>query len=479
MLQFAPDLDPATPGILLALTNAIPTVKGYTGSYIGVATTYPALAAAANSLVITKDTTGTSRFFAGTQTAIYEGSGGTWTDRSSGAYDIGVGTRWAFGQFGNKALAIAKTVALQSSSSGNFAAVAGAPKATNMATGAGFVMICDTNDATNGDQPDRWYCSAYQDETDWTPSVTTECATGRLVDTPGPLTGVASFGDGFVAFKPNSMYFGQYVGAPAVFDWQQIPGEVGVRNKDSICVVGNEIYFLGNDQFYVYQGSRPIPIGTPIREWFFKTEINPAYAFMTQAVWDRPNQSVWFFYCSTNSTNALDKAVVYHVPTQRWGSVTMSIEAAANYLSDPITYATIGSLYTTYADLPTGISYDSPFWTAQAEVLAVANTSHVVQTLSGNATTGSITTGAVGDPQQFSTVSRVLPRFTTPPTSATLQHQYDNDYGDNWTNGPTATLGSGRFDLQWSARWHREIISLTGPYELIDFKLILQPDGSE
>jgi len=96
MLSFAPDLDPATPGVIQACTNIVPTQKGYTASYIGTNTSYPALAAAARNLVILRALDNSTRFFAATQTVIYGGSGGSWTDRSSGAYDIGTGTRWSF-----------------------------------------------------------------------------------------------------------------------------------------------------------------------------------------------------------------------------------------------------------------------------------------------------------------------------------------------------------------------------------------------
>lgn len=479
MLQFAPDLDPTANGVIMACTNIVPTMKGYTASYIGTNTAYAALATAARNLVILRSLNNTTRFFAGTQTKIFEGSSGTWTDRSSGAYDIGSDTRWSFAQFGSKALAIAKTVTLQYSSAGAFAAVAGAPKATHMATNAGFVMLADTNDGTYGDQSDRWWCSATLDETDWTPAVTTECATGRLVDTPGPITGLFAFGNGFVAFKQNSMYVGTYTGAPAVWNWQLLPGEVGVHSKGCVIPVGPELYFMGTDNIYQFDGSRPVPVGSQLREWFYKTELNPAYKFTTLAAYDRPNQFIWFFYVSTGSSATLDKALVYHVPTGRWGSVTITVEAATTYLSDSVTFESLGTLYATYDDLPTGISFDSPYWTSQSEVMAIANGSHVVQTLAATATTSSLTTGMVGDPQQFSTVSRVVPRFMTAPTSASLSHQYDNDYGDNWTAGPSATLTNGKFDLMWSARWHREVMSFVGGYEIIDYKVLLTADGSE
>lgn len=476
MLSFAPDLDPTTPGILVDCTNIVPTQKGYTASYVGTNSSYAALATAARNLVILRKLDNSTRMFAGTQTKIWEGAAGSWTDRSSGAYDIGTDTRWSFAQFGDKALAIAKTVALQYSSAGAFAAVATAPKATHMAVNAGFVMLADYDNGSS--ITDGWYCSGYLDETNWTTAVTTECTKGRIVDTPGPITGLSALGAGFVAFKQNSMYVGSYAGAPSVWNWTQVLGEVGIRNKDAAVTVGANLYFMGNDNFYVFDGSRPVPIANGLREWFFKTELNPAYVSNVIATYDRPNNFIWFFYPSRTSTT-LDKALVFHVPTQRWGRVTIAVEAAATYLSDAITWDGLGTSYSTWNDLPTTISYDSPFWTWQQETMAVINSSHVLQTLAAIATTSSITTGTVGDPQQFSTASRVVPRFTTAPTSATLSHQYDNDYGDTWTAGPSATLTNGKFDLMWSARWHREVMNFVGGFEVVDYKILLQPDGSE
>lgn len=479
MIQFAPDLDPTTPNTLMECTNVVPTVKGYTACYTGVNTSFPALASAVKNIVIANKLDNSRRFFVGTQTKIFEGSSSAWTDRSGSAYDIGGGSNtWSFGQFGDYSLAIAKTVYLQASSSGSFSTVATAPQASCLAVNGGFVMVADTSDATYGDSPDRWWCCAQYDHTSWTPSVATQATTGRLIDSPGPITSLESFGGGFVAFKANSMYVGSYTGAPAVFSWQMVPGEVGCRGKDAVAKAGALLYFLGNDNFYVFDGSRPTAIGNPLREWFFKTQVNPAYISMVKATYDRPNQFVWWFYPSGSSIT-LNKALVYHIPTNRWGSVTIDVEAAATYLSESVTYEGLGTLYSTYDSLPTNLPFDSPYWLAQSQVMSIADPTHTIQTLVGTPSASSITTCSIGDPQQFSTVSRVRPRFSTTPTSSTLTHYYDDDYGDNWTAGPTSTLTNGSYDLLKSSRWHREKMDMVGGWELIDYKVIVIPDGTE
>ena len=474
MLNFAPDLDPTTPEVFTDVVNLIPTQKGYTGSYTGVATSYPALAAACRNVAIVRKLDNTRRLFATTQTNIYEGSSGAWTARAAGTPDIGSTARWALGQFGDYTLATAKTVNLQASTTGAFSAVSGAPKATCLATGQGFVMLADYNDGS--DVPDGWYCSGIYDHTVWTTSTTTQCTKGRLVDTPGPITGLSGYGSTFVAFKQDSMYLANYVGAPTVFQWQLIPGVVGCRSKDAITTAGQQIYFMGNDNFYTFDGSRPIPIGNPLREWFFKTEVNPAYLYLVVAAYDQPNQFIWFHYPSKNS-QTLDRALVYHITTGRWGKVHLSVEAAANYISDPVYIDDLGTYSATIDGFP-DIAFDSPIWTNQSQVMSYVDTSHVLKTFTGNCDTSSFVTGSFGG-EQFTTVKRVRPRFIIPPTSATLQHQYDNDYGDSWTNGPSSTLSDGKFDLLWSARWHRGQVSLVGPWEMISYTANIVKDGEE
>lgn len=475
MLNFAPDLDPLTSGVLTDVINVIPTQKGYAGCYTGVSATYPALAAACRNIAITRKLDNSRRLFATTQTEIYEGSGGAWTARAAGTPDIGSTARWALGQFGDYTLATAKTVNLQASSSGAFSAVSGAPKASCLATGQGFVMLADYNDGS--DVPDGWYCSGIYDHTAWTPSVTTQCTKGRLVDTPGAITGLVGYGSTFVAFKQDSMYLANYVGAPSVFQWQLIPGVVGCRSKDAICTAGPQVYFMGNDNFYLFEGSRPVPIGNPLREWFFKSEINPSLMYLVTASYDQSNQFVWFFYPS-KSSSSLDRALVFHIPSGRWGKVHLSIEAAATYISDPFYIDDLSTLSATIDGLP-DIAYDSPFWTNQSQVMSYVDSSHQLKTFTGNCATSSFVTGNYGDTGVFTTVKRMRPRFVIAPTSASLQHQYDNDYGDTWLNGPSSTLSNGRFDVLWSARWHRANVSLVGPWELIDYTADVEKDGLE
>ena len=101
---------------------------------------------------------GTRRLLASTNSAIYEATGATWTDRSRGGGYTGV-QRQRYCTFGNNVLATNRSQAIgQAAPGGSFADIAGAPKASIIVSVNGFVMAFDTNDGTYGDRPDGWWC---------------------------------------------------------------------------------------------------------------------------------------------------------------------------------------------------------------------------------------------------------------------------------------------------------------------------------
>ena len=155
---------------------------------------------------------GSKRTFASSTTKIYEASGGAWIDRSRVGNYSGA-NRHRYTVFGSVVLATNRSEVIQASSPGGaFADIAGAPTAMILVAASGFVMALNINGMTLGDAPDAWGCSAIRDHTNWTPSVTTQCAAGRLLDSPGAIRAGAALGSDVVAYKATSMYLGRYVG---------------------------------------------------------------------------------------------------------------------------------------------------------------------------------------------------------------------------------------------------------------------------
>jgi hypothetical protein len=148
-----------------------------------------------------------------------------------------------------------------------------------------------------------------------------------------------------------------------------------------------------------------------------------------------------------------------------------------------VTYNDLGSLYSTYADLPS-VPYDQ-FFIAGRPVPAIFNTSHVIQTLNGATDEWSYETGDFGDEVIVSCILRVKPRFKTKPTTSEFTNYYRaesgrlGNLGDPLVEDTTSQLTNGSYDFIRSALWHRGVCSGTGNFEQYDFDAQTSGDGVE
>jgi hypothetical protein len=475
---FAPDLDPATPGVLTDCDNIIPTTEGLSAGKSRADVGAAALGADATGAYVARLLDGTKRLFAGTSAGLYELSSGTWTDRSRGGGYTGT-ARWRFSMFGNTTLATNRSEPIQAAAaSAAFADIATSPDAAVMCTAAGFVMVGDTSDGTYGDSPDRWWCSGIYDHTIWTPAVSTQCATGRLVDAPGRIRAMQALGNDVIAYKDAAMYVGRYVGPPVIWSWQRVPGDIGVSGQESVVVVDTFHYFIGPQDIYVFDGTVPRSIGAPIREWFF-SHLNPSYRANIWGVADLPRNLVYFYYPSTASTTgALDSCIVYNIRTQRWGKIDTDLQVPLTYSAGQTTYHGLGTLYSTYHDLPS-IPYDSPFWLTDSEAPAVIYTDRKIYTLTGTPGAWTMTTGDFGEEINYSYLSRVTPRFRAAPSSATGTNYYRSTLGDARTEDSSNGISRNRFDFRRSARWHAFRMAGSGAMALNGMDVDIQQDTEE
>lgn len=484
---YAPDLDQTQEGSLTSCSAFIPTERGMQAAPSAQATNSATLAAACYGAASVRKLDNSFRLIAGTLTKLYELTSTTWTDqtRVSGDYTLGADNFWRFAQFGDTTLAAAKTDALQFSSSTVFADVtkAGntAPKASIVETVAGFVFLFDTSETTYGDSPNRWWCAAQATYDDWVPAISTQSATGLLTSAPGRIFAGKRFGDQIVAYKERAMYIANYVGAPVIWNWQQIPGEAGCNSQEAVVNIGtadNPIHlFMGADDFWRFDGARPVPIGAPVRKTVY-ANLNTAYANRIKTLHDRVNSRVYFFYPSLGGNGAVDSCVVYHYRENRWGRDDRTVEAALEYLAGGITWDTFP--YASWNAIPSTISWDSPFWTSGNPVPGLFNTTHDLVSLNGIAGNSSFTTWDMGDDNNLYLMQRVKVKWLTKPTSANMTNFYKASEGDSLTTGSvTAMNSSSEFNILKSARWHRLQFDLAGDAVTNQMNVTYQQDGSE
>jgi hypothetical protein len=466
IVGFSPDSDLMTPGIFTDCTNIIPYEAGFKGAPTPVAASVAALAAECRGAVVATQLDGTRRLFAGTQTKLYELVAGAWTDRSAGSYTGSTESRWSFCQFGNTTIASNLTDAMQSSASGAFAAIAGAPKAKIVVSASNnFVIAFNTNDGTFGQSQDRWWCCAQGDQTNWTPAVSTLANTGRLIAIEGAIQAALTLGDYVVAYKQRAVFVGVFAGTPVVWQWNLVPGgECGAVGQEAVCDIGGAHFIVSNDNFWLFDGTRPVPIGTGVvRQWFLNNS-SPTYRYRTKAIYDKQNNLVHVSYPSLNSTGSCDATLVFHVLKKQWGRHDVVVEAPLNYIAPGVTIDGLNSYASTIDTLP-NIPFDSQYWVSGGQTPAYFDSTHQLVTLTGTTGASSFTTGDTGDDDAVTMIDRARVRFLQSPTTATATGYTKMNEGDSLTVGATNAINDGKFDLRQSGRFHRIRFSFTGDHK--------------
>lgn len=460
LLGFTPDAEPTTPGCITDCGNFVPYEAGMKAASAPVNIGLAALAAACRGSAVTRNLTGGTRLLAGTTGQLYEASGATWSAVGTGAYALAADDVWRFAAFGNSALAVCSAEVLQRSTGGAFAAVAGAPKARAIVVAKGFVMLLGT-DAS----PDQWHNSAYLDETTWTPSVATQCATGRLIEGSGPLTAGLRQGDTVVAYKERCIFVGQYVGGSVVWQWSPPIGDVGCVGVEAVADTPIGHIFVGSDNFYLFDGTRPVPIGDDVKQWWLDNS-SSQYRYRTKLLWDRENNSVMVFYPSASSAGTCDQVLVFHVGRRRWGRMTMTVEAVVNYTSQGITYDGGSPLISTYDGSPADISYDSPFWLTSKSSPGFYGTDHAIYTFTGIPGASYCVTGDYGDEATYSFCRALRARFAALPASSSCVGLTKATSGGALQVGSSASFDGSKYPLRQQNRFHRFRLDFTGTTKL-------------
>ncbi|MCA7085849.1 hypothetical protein K7G19_19860 [Cupriavidus sp. DB3] len=476
-IGFAPDLDPATEGIIVDCSAMIPSIRGMRAAPSPVNPGLPALPSEALGGATIVKLDNTKRLLVGTATKLFEEVAAAWEDvtRASGPYTTATDGTWRFAQFGNVTIATNNSEVLQQSQTGKFEDIPGAPTAAIVESVAGFVFVFNTTDPVYGTRPDGWWCSGLYDQTIWTPDQATQCANGRIIDTPGDIRAGRGLGPDIVVYKETSMYYGTYQGPPIIWAFNVISNQIGAPCQEAVVSIGTAHYFLGNDNFYVFDGTRPTPIGDAVKNWFFRDQ-NPSHKQRVRSVHDRNNSLVYWYYVSNASTGPIDSCLVYNYKTGRWGRANRAIECAVDFINGQIVWTTLGQLADTWTDLPQ-VPWNSPFWTSVATQPSIIDTAHTIQTLTGEAGQSTIMTGDFGDDEQYTLLQYVRLHAAQDPQSASMTTQHRVTLGGNFTPGASSVYQDGKFDVDISSRWHRSLFTFQGNTEVIGYAPKLVPDG--
>lgn len=513
-LRLAPDLDHSwdvNPGVLLGVTNLVANKRGhYVNWTCGAAQAFEsglsyALATYGRPLIayVFKKVVSGARLFVCSPTKIVELTApSTVTDRSAGAGSYTTATQWTMATQGNAVLAASYTNAMQVSTGAAFSALGGgSPKAQLVATNLNFVMLANYDDGSN-QYGDGWWCSALGDYTSWTPSLTTQAANGRLLDTPGPIKALVPMRDAFIAYKDDSMYYGDYFGDTnngIIFGWRLISDRVGCSSAHGVAVLGDKHYFVHRTGIYVFDGAGLTNIGQEVGEFFLGatgTWFTDATQFSKiQATVDELQQMVTFMGSNSSgaSNNDLNAAPTYNLISGKWGMAGNG-SSGTFQCPTPTDGRTYCTLKATMADL---LAWDSTltsaFDTSQVLIgsddagttIKLRRPQYAVQ-IGVSTDAATLTLAQLGSGAESVGLTAIKPRFSlwsqfSAPPSITV-YGYKND-GQSVTTG-TSTFTWNATDLQFDGNIDSRIIypgaiTLPGQVELSGIGYDVRSSGLE
>lgn len=407
--EWRPDLPATGSGYSQNVVNVLPRTPNTYGpfpDFMAYATS--PLAARCQGGVSIVDSAGNVNTFAGTAAKLYQMTvaGPSFSDVSKvGGYNLAVDQFWNFALFGDNVIATNVGDAAQSfvlGSSSVFADLStDAPKARYCAVIKNWLFLANTVDGTDGAVPWRTWWSAYGDPTSWpTPGSSAAAAAqsdfNDVVGGGGWIQGIVGnlgTADGAI-FMEHAVWRINYSGPPTIFTFSPAEGVRGTPAPGSICQLGALVYYLGEDGFYVFDGTTSLPIGANKVDRTFFADLDPAYVFRVIGAVDPVNKTIlWAYPGQGNMQGNPNKILVYNWFTETWANATINTEYIFRALTFGYSLDGLDTVSGSLDALP--FSLDSRAYTGGALILAGFNTSHTLGYFSGAALAPTVDTEEV------------------------------------------------------------------------------------
>lgn len=414
---------------------------------------------------------GTRAYLVGTTKTWEVSTGLTLTDRTGG-----VGLPIQMAQYGNITIGVCgNATATVSSSGAGFSNLAGAPKGTCIVTQSNAVLIFNTDTSDDG-----WAASDVGDYTNWT---TGEAASGRLLQTPGPILGAVAFQDYVLVWKPSAIYRGRYVGGLVKWVW-----EVVWRGHGMYYDANNPTRFINClavcDNFVAFRGPRQ----SSTSDGVFSFDGVQARLLNPDADIDVGTSAGRAFYYDPNEKRlfiggAGQTPYVYSIETDQWGQGT-----GGSTYPDIIVLGdrtAIDKHYGVHGTLPFG-------WQAGSGTSSLYSRVSAPSGYSDGALLVSATTSYSGRSDQKTKFTRLTPqlrRRTTTSygvgngTSATLDLTHRNERHGGTSVSVTSIAESSlraRFDFTYSDNFASFTVNFNNlDVEIDDYQIAGVFDGKE
>ena len=472
-----PDLE--NKGVTVA-ENVIPAFEGYRslsslGNVSNQATNI------LKNIFSAKDNSGNVKVFAGDTGKLYEFNAGTSNldDISKGGgYSLTDSERWRFVQFGTSVIVaggVAET--LQEFTLGTdsaFADLGGTPpKADFIAVVRDQVWTANIDEGS-GRVPFRVRWSGINNSAQWT--VGTDQADFQDIPDAGAITGLVG-GEYATILMEKAIVRASYVGTPLIYQIDKVETARGCTFSGSVSHIGNTVFFLNEDGFYAFDGTKSVPIGAEkVNKFFFKDFNSSQSDKMTSAV-DPTNQIVvWSYVSNTNQSGSTpDRLLIYNYAIQRWSIANVSVDLIAPFFTAGYTLEALDNLASNLDSLPAPL--DSNLYKGGAFLFG-GSVDKKITSFTGQPLSATIETSEFAlNKGKHSLVTRSVPYFKN--GSVTVQvgarDRQDNDVTFSTANSLT---DEGFVQHRSQGRFHRIRMNITGFWDFAQgFDIEGQPLG--
>ena len=263
---------------------------------------------------------------------------------------------------------------------------------------------CDPLDNIGTQDPLLIRFSDQENVTDWRPTTTNTAGDLRLGSGSKIVTAIETRQQ-ILVFTDVSLHAMQYIGPPFTFGINMISENVTIRSPIAVAAVEDTVYWMGKNEFYVYNGGvQTLPCS--VRDYVF-SNFNSVQAEKCFAAVNSSFSEIWWFYPSASSDNN-DRYVVYNYLQNIWyyGNLTRTAWVDRGVEENPIAAGRDGYLYNHE------VGFDDGSTTPASAITSYIESSQF----------------DIGDGDQFSFVRRLIPDVTfrnstaqTPTANFTLK----------------------------------------------------------
>jgi len=196
----------------------------------------------------------------------------------------------------------------------------------------------------------RW--SSQEDTSDWT-ATSINTAGSQRISGGSKIVGARRAQGQVLVWTDTDLHSMMFTGPPYTFGFQQIASQCGAAGPNSMVVSNSVAYWIGQHNFYMYDGSVK-PLESPVRRYVLD-DLNLAQRSKITAGLNQEFHEVWWFYPSASSDEN-DRYVTYNYTEGSWAIGTLNRTAWVDreIYSLPIGVKSSGEVY----DHETGNSDD-------------------------------------------------------------------------------------------------------------------------